>query len=61
MQLKSKFNKEIRFLLHVIDILVNILGLFLQKIKKKGITIVNAFQIVLNDPMKLDSKRKPNK
>ena len=52
MQLKSKFNKEIRFLLHVIDILVNMLGLFLQKIKK-GITVVNAFQIVLNDPMKL--------
>ena len=51
MQLKSKFNKGIRFLLHVIDILVNMLWLFLQK-KKKGITIVNAFQIVLNDPMK---------
>ena len=60
MQLKSKSNKGIRFLLHVIDILVNMLGLFLQKIKK-GITIVNAFQIVLNDPMKLHSKRKPNK
>ena len=34
MQLITKFNKGFRFLLCVIDILVNMLGLFLRKIKK---------------------------
>ena len=34
MQLISKFNKGFRFLLCVIDALVNILGLLLWKIKK---------------------------
>ena len=34
MQLISKFNKGFRFLLCVIDIIVNILGLFLWKTKK---------------------------
>ena len=42
MQLIGKFNKGFRFLLCVIDILVNMLGLPLKD--KKGISIVNAFQ-----------------
>ena len=52
MQLISKFNKGVRFLLRVIDIFSKYASLK----DKKGVTIVNAFQIVLDD-----SKRKPNK
>ena len=55
MQLISKFKKGFKFLFCVIDISVNRRGLFLYK-DKKSITIINAFQKVLND-----SKRKPNK
>ena len=52
MQLISKFNKGVRFLLRVIDIFSKYASLK----DKKGVTMVNAFQIVLDD-----SKRKPNK
>ena len=48
MQLISKFNKETRFLLCVIDIV--------PLKDKKGITIVNAFPKILDN-----STRKPNK
>ena len=34
MQLITKFNKEIRFLLCIIDIIINMHGLFLKNIKK---------------------------
>ena len=47
MQLISKFNKGIRFLLCIIDILVK---------HNKGVTIFNAFHKILDD-----LKRKPNK
>ena len=55
MQLVSKYNKGISYLLRVIDLfskytwVVSIKG-------KKGLTIANSFQIILNN-----SKRKPNK
>ena len=53
MRLLSKFNKGFRFLLCVIDILSK----YATPLKdKKGISIVNAFQKILDD-----SKRKPNK
>ena len=55
MQLLSKFNKGIKYLLCVIDLFSKYA--FVVPLKdKKGISIVNAFQSVLN---KL--KRKPNK
>ena len=55
MQLISKFNKGIRFLLCVIDIYSKYAWVVPLK-DKKGVTIVNAFQKILDD-----SKRKPNK
>ena len=55
MQLLSKFNKGFRFLLCVIDIFSKYAWVIPLK-DKKGISIVNAFQKILND-----SKRKPNK
>ena len=55
MQLISKFNKGIRFLLFVIDIYSNYAWVVPLK-DKKGVTIVNAFQKILDD-----STRKPNK
>ena len=54
MQLISKFNKGFRFLLCVIDIFSKY-G-WVVPLKNKGISIVNAFQKILND-----SNRKPNK
>ena len=55
MQLLSKFNKGIKYLLCVIDLFPKYA--FVVPLKdKKGISIVNAFQSVLNK-----SKRKPNK
>ena len=55
MQLLSKFNKGIKYLLCVIDLFSKYA--FVVPLKdKKGISIVNAFQSVLNK-----SKRKPNK
>ena len=55
MQLLSKFNRGFRFLLCVIDILSKYACVVPLK-GKKGIIIVNAFQIILKK-----SKRKPNK
>ena len=55
MQLIRKFNKRFRFLLCVIDI-SNKYGCIIPLKDKKGITITNAFQKILND-----SKRKPNR
>ena len=55
MQLLSKFNKGIKYLLCVIDLFSKYA--FVVPLKdKKGISIVNAFHSVLNK-----SKRKPNK
>ena len=55
MQLISKYNKRIRYLLCVID-LFSKYGFVVPLKDKKGTTTVNAFQSILN---KL--KRKPNK
>ena len=55
MQLISKFNKGFRLLLCVIDIFSKYAWIIPLK-DKKGISIVNGFQKILND-----SKRKPNK
>ena len=55
MQLISKYNKGIRYLLCVID-LCSKYAFFVPLKDKKGTTIVNAFQSILNN-----SKRKPNK
>ena len=55
MQLLSKFNKGIKHLLCVIDLFSKYALVFPLK-DKKGISIVNAFQSILNK-----SKRKPNK
>ena len=55
MQLLSKFNKGLRFLLCVIAIFSKYAWVVPLK-DKKGIIIVNAFQIILKE-----SKRKPNK
>ena len=54
-QLLSKFNKGFRFLLCVIDIFSKYAWVIPLK-DKKGISIVNAFKIILKE-----SKRKPNK
>ena len=54
MQLISKFNKGFRFLLCVIDIFSKCLDISLKD--KKGVSIVDAFQKILDD-----SNRKPNK
>ena len=56
MQLLSKYNKGIRFLLCVIDIFSKYAWVVPLK-DKKGISIVKAFQIIL----KQSNKRKPNK
>ena len=55
MQLLIKFNKRFRFLLCVIDIFSKSAWVIPLK-DKKGISIVNAFQIILKE-----SKIKPNK
>ena len=55
MQILSKFNKGIRFLLCVIDIFSKYAFVVLLK-NKKGASIVNAFQSILDK-----SGRKPNK
>ena len=68
MQLISKFNIRIRFLLCVIDIFSKYAWVVPLN-DKKGVTIVNAFQKILDDSMELHSKsieakskgRKPNK
>ena len=55
MQLISKFNKEFRFLLCVIDIYSKYAWVVPLK-DKKGVSIVNSFQSILKK-----SNRKPNK
>ena len=55
MQLLSKFNKGIRFLLRVIDTYSKYAWVVPLK-DKKGVSIVNAFQKILKE-----SNRKPNK
>ena len=55
MQLISKYNKEIRYLLCAIDLFSKYAFVFLLK-DKKVTSIVNEFQSILNN-----SKRKPNK
>ena len=55
MQLLSKFNKGIKYLLCVIDLFSKYAVVVLLK-DKKGVSIVNAFQSILNK-----SGRKPNK
>ena len=55
MQSLGKYNKGIKYLLCVIDILIKYAWVIPLK-DKKGISIVNRFQKILND-----SKRKPNK
>ena len=55
MQLLSKFNKRFRFLLCVIDIFSKCAWVIPLK-DKKGISIVHAFQTILEE-----SNRKPNK
>ena len=55
MQLISKFNKGFRFLLSVIDIFSKYAWVISLK-DKKGISIVDAYQKILDD-----SNRKPNK
>ena len=59
-QLISKLNKVIRFLLYVLDIFSKYAWVVPLK-DKKALTIINVFQKILNDSMKLHSKRKPNK
>ena len=55
MELISKFNKEFRFLLYVIDIFSKYAWVVPLK-DKEGVSIVNAFQQILKE-----SNRKPNK
>ena len=55
MQLISKYSKVIRYLLYAID-LFSKYALIVPLKNKKGTTITNAFQSILNK-----SKRKPNK
>ena len=55
-QLISKFNKEFKFLLYVIDIYSKYIWVIPLKEKKKSITITNTFLKKLNKP-----NRKPNK
>ena len=55
MQLISKYNKWIRFLLCAIDLLSKYFWVVSLK-EKKGVTIVNAFKVIFDS-----SKRKPNK
>ena len=53
MQLISKYNKGKRFLLFVIDQLINML---VSLKDKKGVTIVNAFQKILDNLKRKSSK-----
>ena len=55
MQLLSKFNKGFRFLLCIIDIVIKYTWVIPLK-DKKGISVVNAFQKILDN-----SERKSNK
>ena len=59
MQLISIFNKGIRFLLYAIYIYSKYAWVVPLK-DKKGVIIVNAFQNILDDSIKLNSMRKLN-
>ena len=59
-QLISKSNKGFRFLLCVIDIFSKYAWVVPLK-DKKGVSIVNAFQKILNNSAELCSTKKPNK
>ena len=54
-QLLSKYNKGYKFVLCVIDVYTKYASVVSLK-DKKGISIVNVFQKIIND-----SKRRPNK
>ena len=60
MQLISKFNKGLKFLLYVNDIFSKYVWVVPLK-DKKGVSIVNAFQKILNNSAELCSTKKPNK
>ena len=60
MQLINKFNKGYRTLLCVIDIFSKYAWVIPLK-DKKGVSIANAFQKILDMSMELHSERKPNK
>ena len=60
MQLISKFNKGFRFLLCVVDIFSKYAWVVPLK-DKQGVSIVSAFQSILQDSTELHSNRKPNK
>ena len=63
MQLISKFNKGFRFLLCVIDIFSKYAWVVPLK-DKKGVSIANAFQKILDDSNRSEAKSKgckPNK
>ena len=60
MHVISKFDKEVRFLLCVIDIYSKYAWIVPLK-DKKGVTITNTFQKILDDSMELHTQRKPNK
>ena len=60
MQLISKFNKEIRFLLCVIDIYSKYVWVVPLK-NKKGVTIASAFQNILDDSMRKRNKIRVDK
>ena len=60
MQLISKFNKRFRFLLWVIDIFSKYAWVVPLK-DKKGVSIVDAFQKILDDSNKKPSKISVNK
>ena len=57
MQLLSKFNKGFRFLLCVIDIFSKYAWVVPLK-DKKGVSIINAFQKILNDLKKAKQRTK---
>ena len=58
MQLISNFNKGFRFLLCAIDIFSKYVWVVPSKYKK-GVSIVNAFQKILDKSMELHSECKP--
>ena len=60
MQLINKFNKEFRFSLCVIDIFSKCTWVVPLK-NKKGMSIFNAFQKILDNSAELPSNRKPSK
>ena len=60
MQLISKFSEGFRFLLCVIAIFSKCARVVSLK-DEKGVSIVDAFQKILDDSTELHSNRKPNK